>query len=360
MLCVLFCLLLGGMFFSPSLNTVSLAQGGIFFFIDFAAMALFASLLNIFPTSVRGRVITLSEGLGRPAGALLLLLFASIIPMQWNNHSMMLILFGAAVLFLVFPIFFRRVYLKHLLQGLESKDAYLALNTVQALGEPKNSQAVAPLLKLLKTTDSINLKSNIVFSLGHIQSREIFTDIVNLFTTGDQVLREAVLQTLTSYHNHEATLVLLKLLKPNGKIPAKIQMNSVLFLTKLMGKKMVPFLFDALLNEDPRIRANAIEGLGLLKDRKMIPILLPFLKDDHHRICANAIVALYPFSPVRSQALKALDELFYSSASAHYRAAFYVISKLKLYQYETALLQKLAHREPIFSSEWQMIQSPTF
>ncbi|MGH7830450.1 MAG: HEAT repeat domain-containing protein, partial [Candidatus Binatia bacterium] len=126
----------------------------------------------------------------------------------------------------------------------------------------------------------------------------------------------------------------------------QVRMNATLLLTRLIGKKMTPFLMEALEDPDPRVVANAIESIGLLKDAKSISILLPFLSHANHRIRANAAVALHPFWATRKKVLAVIEELFSSSSVLERSAGIYVIGQLKLHRYEKALLELLESKNP--------------
>jgi HEAT repeat protein len=119
----------------------------------------------------------------------------------------------------------------------------------------------------------------------------------------------------------------------------------MILLTRLVGPKMVPFLMQALEDPDPRVRANAVESMGLLRDPKTIRILHPFLKDENHRIRANAIIALYPFTAIRKETQKALDQLYQSSLPMSRYAAIFAIGQLRLKKYQKDLLPLLHSKD---------------
>jgi HEAT repeat protein len=328
-------------YWRSTLLTVSIAEGLIYFFADYAAMSLLQPIFNVISKKMRGRVKILTDGVGRPVGVILLFLIALFASFHLRIEQISFILLGVTLLFLVYPFLFHRVYLKHLLTCLQSKDLSLVSNAVQALGERNKTKAVAPLLTLLDEAQGIDLKRTIVLSLGHTRSREAFRDIVALFAVPNESLQLAVLESLAHYKNYESMFALVRLMKSTHMVSFHVRLNATLVLTKLIGKRMVPFLMEALGDKDPRVKANAIESIGLLKDRKTISFLLPFLTDENHRVRANTVIALYPFRSVRKKALKTLDGLYHSQFPLARIAALHAIGVLKLRRYEENLLRLL-------------------
>jgi HEAT repeat protein len=330
-------------FLYPSLTMIAMNQGIIYFFVENVASATLNTTLNVFPKTIRGRIKVFTEGIGRPAGTVLLFLFATLIIPNIGVEEMKIAMVTVAAGFLLYVPLFHRVYLRHLLKCLHSDDLSLTSNAVQALGEPYNQPAVPPLRSLLAETDSMSLKRTIVLSLGRIQSEEALKDIVNLYLIPNEFMKLAVIKALTNYNNYEAIFALFRQIKfnPGTVIDSHLHLSTSTFLA-LVGKKMTPFLLEALLHEDTRIRASAIEAIGLLRDHQTIPVLLPFLKDENHRIRVNAAIALSHFRSTRKRALETLDELFHFQSPLEQRSALYGIGVLKLKKYRKALLEMLS------------------
>jgi HEAT repeat protein len=330
----------------PSLATLALAQGLIYIFIDHLAGARFFTILSVFPRAVRGRVKAFTEGFGRPLGTLLLFLMALTLAWPPIPDRLAWVLLVCALVFLSYPLFFRRAYFKHLIGCLDSRDSGLVTNAIQALGERNRHAAVAPLLSLLDRTREIHLQKTIVLSLGRIRDRTALHHIVQLFSVADERLQQSVIQAIDGYQDYGSILPLIRLLQHRRNVSFEVRMNALSLLTRLLGSKMIPFLLDGLGHKDLRVVANAVEALGLLKDRKTVPVLLPFLGHESHRIRANAAVALYPFwwmrrEGVQKQALRTLDQLYCSEKGEARRAAIYAIGRLRLKRYEEELVAQL-------------------
>jgi hypothetical protein len=333
----------GLVYFRPSLTSLALAEGAIYYFADFASVALLHPVLNVYPYDRRGAVKVFTEGFGRPAGTLLLLCAAWAVSFQFSVSSLSFYMFAATLLFLAYPFFFHFAYLKHLLACIQSKDLSLVSNAIQALGEKNKTAAVSRCLPYRRK--QIISRSAPSF-LGQMQSREAFPVIVELFSVRNESLQMAVVDSLSRYRNYQSMLALFRLTKSKNNVSFQVRMSATIFLTRLVGKKMIPFLLAALEDTEPRVRANAIESIGLLKDPKTLPILLPYLEDENHRIRANALIALYPFRKGRKQALHCLKALYRSDDKLARLAALFAIGELKLKSYEMDLLRLLNDPDP--------------
>ena len=331
----------GSLYFFPGLIPAAIAEAMVYFFVEFAAVALFQPVFNLYPPAGRGKVKILTEGIGRPLGILLLMILGVVGPLLVADFSIETVLLASALAFFFFPWFFRRTYRRYLRDLLHAPEAQLVSNAVQALGEPNKKEMAPELCRLLENAQSLDLKKTIVLSLGRIRSLDAFKDIVRIFSVKDEGLQIAVLESLSSYRNYESILTLFRLLKSKDNVSFQVRMNATRLLTKLVGKKMIPFLLENLDDTDSRVRANALESIGMLKDRKAVAIILPFLKDPNNRVRANAAIALSSFRESRSQARQSVEKLFRSKDSTAQLSGIYAIGEMGHRTKIDALLRRL-------------------
>ncbi len=326
-------------YFSPSLMTLTLTQALLHYFVEYGTANFMQPVLNAIPPARKKAFKLFTEAIAQPIGTVILLLLALFYGLNIPLEVLTLILFLSSLILLVYPFWFQRVYRQYLIECLHSDDTLLVVNAIQALGGTHNVQAVPALLELLHHTKEIHLQKSLVLSLGQIQSREAFREILSLFSTRQESLQLAVVESLGNYQNYESMFALLRLLKSKESVSLQVRMNATQILTRLIGNKMIPFLMEALdENQDLRIRANAVESIGLLHDVKTIPILVAYLKNPNHRLKANALIALYPFRSTRRKALQALRELSASSEKNAQLAALYAAAYLKLKSYRKMML----------------------
>jgi HEAT repeat protein len=318
----------GSLYFFPGLIPAAIAEAMIYFFVEFAAVALFQPVFNLYSPAVRGKVKILTEGVGRPFGILILLILGLLGPLLFPGFLIEEILLLSAIAFLAFPWFFRRTYRRYLRALLHAPEIQLVSNAVQALGEPNKKEMAPDLCRLLDESVSLDLKKTIVLSLGRIRSLSAFDDIVRIFAVKDEGLQIAVLESLSSYRNYESILTLFRLLKSEKNVSFQVRMNATRLLTKLVGKKMIPFLLENLGDPDSRVRANALESIGMLKDRKAVAILLPYLDDENNRVRANAAIALSSFRQTRVLARESAKELFQSKDLTTQLSGIYAIGEM--------------------------------
>lgn len=337
----------GLLYARSSLYAVAWSEGLLNFVADFASAALLYPLLSVFPRARRGRIQMFTEGAGRSAGALALLLLA--LGLWWSHVDdptrLRNVLFATALGFCAYPFILHRIYIRHLVTCLRSNDLELVTNAIQALGERNKRSAVRPLLRLLRATNAIHLKKTIVLSLGQMRSGEAFPEVVQLFSVRNEALQSAVVEALSDYRNYESLLAIFRLMKSGQNVSLQVRMNAIMLLTRLVGRAMIPFLLEMLDDPDPRVQANTIEALGMLRDRKLIALLTPFLRHAHHRVRASAIIALHPFrfgrKATRRAAEEALELLWHSATPNDRRTALYVIGVLRCTSYLPALLPLL-------------------
>ncbi len=326
-------------YFYPTLWSLVLAEGLIVYFIDFMAVSLLQPIFNIIPNHKRGRAKVIIEGLGRPMGSVLLLLAFLMVGRALGLPLLLTLLFIAALVFLLYPIYFSKIYYRYLVSCLKSSDEKMVVNAIQALGEKNKSKAAQPLIDLLNYSQAIQLKRTIVLSLGKMRSELAFKEIVSLFETRDENMQMAVLESLSYYKNYQSMLALFQLLKSGHNVSTRVKHNAILLLTRFAGKKMIPFLLESLQVKDDRIVANTIESIGILKDAKTIPIMTPYLNHASNRVVANAAVALFPFRKTRELAIQAIQGLYQKRDKDSLLSAIYAVGEVKLENYEAELIQ---------------------
>lgn len=332
---------LSGYLVAPSLVTIAVAQGTIYYFADYAAIGLLQPMLTVYPLGQRSAVRVLTEGLGRPIGTFCLLLLSLLLPRPIGIQTLLPLLIVGSFGFLALLLWFHRIYVAHLMRSLHSPDRELVVNAIQALGEPNKICAVKPLLRLLEQAQDIQLKQTVVLSLAQMQSMEAFQKIVSLFSVRDESLQMAVLQALGLYKNYEGMFALFRILKSHANVSYEIRMNAMLMLTRLVGRKIIPFVMTLLEDDNHRVVANAIESIGVLRDPQTIRILQPYLHHDHHRIRANAAIALHAFRATREAALQTIQDLYHARATHPHCTGLYAIGVLRLRSYRSELRQLL-------------------
>lgn len=328
---------------SPSLGAVAVSEGLVFYFLDSKAISLLQPVGNLFPDPLRGRIKVVLDGFAPSSGDLLLLTVALGLSWTVGIERLAYVLAAGAALFLGYPFLFRKVYLNFLTDCLKAHDPKLVLNAVQALGEKDKKRGTGALLELLEESQEIFLKRNIILSLGRMKSEAALPKVIEQFSVPQESLQLAVIEALGLYRNFSSLFALYDFMKSQDNVSFQVRMSATLLMTRVVGKRMIPLLEEALQEEDSRIKANAIESLSILKDRRIIPLVLPYLTHPNRRIRANAAIALFSFRHYRGQCRTVITDLFGSEDPLTRFAGIYAIGELGLEEYRTPLIAMLKH-----------------
>jgi len=181
-------------YFHPSLTTLALAQGVIYFFIEYLAITRLHIPLTVFSQSSRGRAKAITEGFGRACGTILLIVIAAFFSFRPCFADLAPIVFGVALLYLAFPLVFRSVYLKHLLQTLRSRDRSLVSNAIESLGERNKKSATPRLIQIFIRSKRRGLRLAIVRCFTRMQSHHGMQAVLAHFTACDPALQHGILK----------------------------------------------------------------------------------------------------------------------------------------------------------------------
>ncbi|MGH7830554.1 MAG: HEAT repeat domain-containing protein, partial [Candidatus Binatia bacterium] len=230
----------------PSLAGVAVSEGLVIYFLDSKAVALLQPVENLFPDRFRGRAKVALDGFAPSSGDLLLLATAFGLSWTVGLDALAYVLVGGAALFLSFPLLFRRTYLRYLTDCLRARDPKLVLDAVQALGEKDKTPATDALLQLLETSSDIYLKRNILITLGRMRSPAALPAVIRHFSIPNEALQLAVIQALGHYRNFPGLFALYELMKSQDNVSFQVRMSATLLMTRLVGKRMIPLLKEAL------------------------------------------------------------------------------------------------------------------
>ncbi len=339
----------------PSLVTIAIVDGIIFYFSDHFATGIHSTILTVFPERVKGRIRVLTEGFGRPLGTVLIFVLAAIFAFQVSVDQMQYWMLAAAALFFLFPLLFRKPYSRHLLNCLQSRDSSLVLNSVQALIESPQTEAIAPLTSILNESKSTPLRRSAVTALEHIRNPEAMKTILPILSNPQDPLHSLAIEGLRNSPEFQGIYTLIGLLKNDQEKEPGMIAKSFRVLKDLLGKEMIIFFLGYLYDPDPEVQVDAIKALAGFRDRRLIPIFLPFLESPNPRARGAASVALHPFARsrdrVREKALAEIERLAHSAETAEKLAGFDSIGALKLHAYESLLQNSLRAQEKPLSWE---------
>ncbi len=334
----------------PSLVTIAIADSILFYFSDHYATGIHSTILTVFPERVKGRIRVLTEGLGRPLGTVLLFLTAAVFAFQVSIEQIQYWILAAIGVLLAFPLFFRKPYAQHLLNCLHSRDSSLVLNSVQALSESPQAEAIEPLVSLLNESRSTELRRSAVWALERIPDPEAMRKVQPYLTDSGDPLHATAIEGLRHSPAFQAIYTLLGLLRKGGSGDEELRSRTFQILKDRLGNEGILLFLSYLYDANPEVQADALKALAGYKKRSLIPIFSPLLGHASPRVRANAAIALYPFArsreQVRRSALAEIERLVSSSELGERLAAYEAIGDLRLRTYQNLLQEALRGREP--------------
>jgi len=354
--------------FHPSLVMIAIADSVIFYFSDHFATGIYSTILTVFPERVKGRIRVMTEGFGRPLGTMLLFLVAAFFAFKVSVPQMIpLMLVGTSLLF-CYPLFFRKPYDRHILNCLHSRDSSLVLNSVQALCESPQSEAIEPLSVLLKESKSMDVRRSAVLALEHIQKPEAMQMVLPILSNPRDQLHLSAIEGLKYSPDFQGIYTLLGLLLKDQEKDPHLRNKSLEVLRQLLGKEVIVFLLSWLYDSDPQVQLDALKTLASFKDRRLISIFLPFLKSSDPRLRAGAGIALYPFTRtrenVRGMALAEIIAMATSQVLEERLAGIEAIGMTRLRPYQKLVLNSLnsPEKEEVLTASLALshMQNPAF
>lgn len=241
-----------------------------------------------------------------------------------------IVLLVMAVISVIFAVYFKRSYLKFHINRLTSDTKEFVIKSIQALGENKNYQAVAPLIDLLTQAESKIVKKNVILSFGRLRINSLLETLFEEAKNEQEELQLAAFESLSKYDSFLVQRFLIDLIHGGTCRSLWARMSLLKILYSSLGSTMVPILLPFLQKSDPRIVANTIEAMEPIFDVRIIEILVPYLNSENRRIKGNTIIVLYKFLQTRNICISALMDLYNSENVIDRNTFLYIIGRLKL------------------------------
>lgn len=330
---------------SPSLLTVGILEGVIFFFVDFFAAGFYSTILTVLPERTKGRIRVLTEGIGRPLGTILLFGFAAMFAFKVSINNMNYLMLATCAIFFAYPFLFKKSYFKHLFNCLHSRDKSLVLNTVQAFGESPQKEAIQPLSLYLKERGSFDIRRAAILTLENFPNHQAIQHVLPILSNPSDPLHTVAIEGLTQCRDYQGVYILLGLVKSRKEVDPWARRKALETLKEILGKELISFLLSCL--HDPELikSPEVIEILAKYKDPKLISVFLNLLEHENPWVRAGACIGLYPFSKspknVREKASAEIQRLISSKQASEKSAGIYAIGTIPLGGFEKFLENSL-------------------
>ena len=329
-------------FISPTILVAALFRGSnkVTRFTFFAsATSLFCSFL---PKSLQMRVRGTFNGIIFPIGFSLGSLFLMIFQASLSIQLIAFVGFCSTIPWLIALLSIRKHLFEYLTKNLNDSNEKTVINAIQgiaSLGHVNNADKV--LCDYLKDCKNIDLRKNVVVSLGRYNTDMAINTLIDSFDLKQEKLQLATLESLSGFSDHRVTYAMLQFLRKGKFTSFNVRVHLIFVLTNIVGKSIAPYLMEYLEDPDDRVRANTIEALGHLEDKNLIRIISPYLNDQYNRIKANAMIALYPFRKMHQTVQKELEGMLHHSSKNMICSGLYAVGEIKLKRFLPVVMTKL-------------------
>ncbi|HOI70020.1 MAG TPA: HEAT repeat domain-containing protein [Methanothrix sp.] len=159
------------------------------------------------------------------------------------------------------------------------------------LGYSNDSRVVDPLIEALNDEETL-VRYWAVFSLGNAGDPKAVDPLINLLQDETYILvRGQIAETLGKLNDTRAIPELESIVN-NNIDPYSVKASSYGALVKLGQTEYLPFVIEALTNEDETVRTNAALDLGDIADPTTVDPLIKALRDEEYLVRGSAAVAL--------------------------------------------------------------------
>ena len=156
-----------------------------------------------------------------------------------------------------------------LIKALENENEKIRAKSAQILGDLSSTECVKPLIKVLETDKSTEVKVNAITALANIPTKESTEPLMKALEDKSPEVRGDAAAALGLLKVDKATDSLIKLLEDKD---SSVRAKAALALGKIGDKKAVLPLIKIIKDKDETVRKNTVEALGLLKDEKAVEL----------------------------------------------------------------------------------------
>lgn len=282
-----------------------------------------------FPKVVRDQAAEFLEGIVRPMGTIVGMIFLIFFQMLFAGRDLSLWIHGLMFLIMV-GILIHTMQLQKRYTSVTKNQLFSdlpypeKLNAIEILAQRGHEDSHMILVRKLKESDKEPpvVKVKLLAALGRFRDYSTLPSILNaLYDVNPDVRLEAA-NALMNFHDignefyHQAfsryrMVEILKEVFVNEK-SASVRSAIIRLFSLMKQADTIAFLLDSLKNQSDEVRADCIYTVGLFKDPSAAHYILPFLDNPNPRIVTNAIIALWQFPIYRMELEQRLDAMLES------------------------------------------------
>ncbi len=226
-----------------------------------------------------------------------------------------------------------------LIQALQDRDSWVRSRAAEALGKIKDRQAVAPLIQALQDRDSW-VRSRVAEALAKIKDSQVVAALIQALHDQDSDVRSRVAEALREIKNSQAVVALIQALHDQDSWVRSIAAQA---LKEIKDSQAVAPLIQALNHQDSWVRSIAAQALGEIKDSQAVAPLIQALNHQDSWVRSIAAQALGKIKD--SQAVALLIQALQDRDSSVRRIAAQALGEIKDSQAVAPLIQALHDRD---------------
>ncbi len=170
-----------------------------------------------------------------------------------------------------------QVILDRLVAELNDTDPIVRSNAAEQLGRSGNTDAVAPLIFVLKYDDVWNVRKSAAWALGELKDRRSVGSLIEALKHNDWIVQFKAAEALGKIGDTHAVEPLIETLQSES---SHVYEQVTWALGELCDDRAVIPLINALENELPAVRMNSAKALGKIRNREAVePLMVALIKD---------------------------------------------------------------------------------
>lgn len=298
-----------------------------------------------FPKSIRDQAAEFLEGIVRPAGTIVgmifLMFFQTLFAGRdlsvWIHGLMFLIMAGILVHTLQLQKRYTSVTKAQLFSDLPYPEK---LNAIEILAQRGHKNSHIILVQKLKESENEPpiVKVKLLAALGGFHDYSTLPDILYALRDANPDVRMEAANALMNfrdigdkfYYQAFSRYRMVEILKEvfvNEK-SASVRSAIIKLFFLIKQADTIAFLLDSLKTQPDEVRADCIYTVGLFKDPSAAHYISPFLDSKNPRVAANAIISLWQFPVYRADLEGRLDAMLKSSDMEFVKAGVFAAGEI--------------------------------
>jgi len=303
------------------------------------------------PKSIRDQAAEFLEGIVRPMGTIVSMLFILGLQFVFSGRDLTLwihlVMFSIMALILIATIRLQPKYTNITKDQLFSNLPYPEkLNAIEILAQKGHKNAPFILIQKLNdiasgtSQEPLLVRMRLLSALGQSQDYNILPEILDALYDPNSDVRLEAAHALMNFHRigeqfYGQAFSRFRMIESLKEVfrheESAAVRNAIIRVFSLIHEPaIVSFLLEVLHEPSSGVRADCIYTLGLFHDPNTAYYILPYLKDSDPLIKAKAIVALWQFPKYRSHLDQEIKNMLASSDATVIKAALFVIGELEL------------------------------